>query len=163
MRRLGFLLLLLLGIFTAVQYLLREGYHLSYQDSKSLPEGWYVVLPLKQPIHRGETLVFTPPKTILPYLNSHHWLRPGTWMMKKVFGLPGDFVCIQDHKIWINHQALAPMERLLPAVLAAAAPPATATPKQPLRLRASPDKISEERRIRGFIDVKSFSKKEFSV
>ena len=81
-------------------------FRLTYQYSKSMPKGWYFIEPLPTHIHRGDILVFTPPKSIQPFLYHHKWINEHTWMMKRALGLPGDFVCTRDQTLFINHQVI---------------------------------------------------------
>ena len=90
-------LLLLVFLALIAHLLILKNYRLSYQHSESLPQGFYLILPLHKNITRNEILVFTPPPTILPFLQSRGWLVPGDWLMKKAMGLPGDWVCIRPN------------------------------------------------------------------
>ncbi len=90
-------LLLLVFLALIAHLLILKNYRLSYQHSESLPQGFYLILPLHKNITRNEILVFTPPPTILPFLESRGWLVPGDWLMKKAMGLPGDWVCIRPN------------------------------------------------------------------
>jgi conjugative transfer signal peptidase TraF len=68
-----------------------------------MPEGWYWLLPIKH-YERGEVVVFKPSQAVLQYLESHHWLASNRILMKKLYGLPGDEVCIRDSAVWVNGQ-----------------------------------------------------------
>ncbi len=80
---------------------------LSYQSSKSMPQGWYGIHPLTFPISRGEVVVFSPPPPVLAILYTRHWIQKKAWLMKKVLGLPGDLVCLQHQNVWINQEWIA--------------------------------------------------------
>ena len=111
------LFLLCLSLICHVLWL--KNYRLSYQNSLSMPQGWYLIIPVKFPIYPNETLVFTPPPEILPFLNQRGWLIPDDWLMKKAVGLPGDWVCIKNIKnknnnfnspeLFINAEPIAPI------------------------------------------------------
>jgi conjugative transfer signal peptidase TraF len=111
------LLILICGAFLALLFFLEifthelflKNYRLTNQNSHSMPEGWYWIVPLSSPIYRNEILVFEPPPHILEFLNTRHWLIPNDWLMKKAMGLPGDFICLKDHQVWINQQPVAPI------------------------------------------------------
>ena len=96
-------------LFVLVQILRGAGFGFSYQDSISMPEGWYASVPV-QKIHRNEIILFQPPAKALPIMLQHHWILPDSQMMKTAQGLPGDFVCIRNHALWINHHRIAAVE-----------------------------------------------------
>lgn len=51
--------------------------------------------------HRGDIVVFTPPTAVTAYGydTSVPWI-------KRVIGLPGDRVCVQEGRVWINGRAI---------------------------------------------------------
>lgn len=100
------ILLFLLDAF--VQRSLFKKYHLTYQASDSMPEGLYFIRPVKK-IARNEIVVFTPPPTIQDFLDRRHWLTNQSWLMKRVVGMPGDFVCLKNHELWINQSPIGPV------------------------------------------------------
>lgn len=85
------------------------GYGLTKQISASMPEGWYVTYPIRFPLKRYQTVLFTPPPWALQYMDKHHWFRANMLMMKQVYGVPGDFVCIRHQAVWINGKNIAPI------------------------------------------------------
>lgn len=102
-------LVYLLLLFVVVQGARQAGYGLVRQDSASMPEGWYVALPLFKPLHLGETVLFQPPRAVKQYLVRHHWIGKNQWMMKKVKAVPGDFVCAKNQWMMINGRQVAPI------------------------------------------------------
>lgn len=94
----------LLLLYAAVSGLERLGYGLSYQDSISMPEGWYALSPLQLPLKKDTIVVFAPNAGTEAYLLDHAWLGPHTLLMKHVFAVPGDEVCIKGRIVWINQQ-----------------------------------------------------------
>lgn len=77
------------------------GYGLSYQTSASMPEGWYVTYPSTR-IDRGDTVLFSPPRRIDAYIVKRGWKVAGEPMLKQIFALAGDKVCVVSGHIWIN-------------------------------------------------------------
>lgn len=103
-------LVVLLCLYGLVVYLQSIGFGLSYQGSKSMPEGWYVTYPLHK-IKRGDTVVFYPPQSAEQIMLQQHWIEPGAVMMKQVYGMPGDKVCHWNHALYINHHRIGPVLR----------------------------------------------------
>ena len=98
------------------------GYGLTYQPSNSMPKGWYALLPLRQPLHVGEVVLFDPPDVAKKFLQAHHWLPSSTQLMKPVLARHGDMVCIRHGQVYINQRMEAPVlkeyavGRLLPTL-----------------------------------------------
>lgn len=104
-----FLSIFLLIVFAVLVHLIAAiGFGISWQESISMPEGWYATLPVKT-IHRGEVLVFKPPGTAMKIMLKHHWILPNSEMMKIAAAVPGDKVCLKQGEVWINQKAYAPV------------------------------------------------------
>lgn len=86
-----------------VRYL---GYGFSIQLSPSMPKGIYWVIPARS-IFRGDVVIFKPSNEIDNFLLRHHWIPQSGILIKKVYGVPGDFVCKKNHEVFINHQKIA--------------------------------------------------------
>lgn len=93
---LAIFLLVVFGVF--VHILASIGFGVSWQESISMPEGWYATLPVKT-IHRGEVLVFQPPTKAMQMMLRHHWILPNSQMMKTAAAIPGDQVCLKQGEV----------------------------------------------------------------
>lgn len=93
-------------LYVVISVLFDVGFGFSYQDSTSMPEGWYLTLPVSQ-ISPNEILLFRPPSSAEKIMLKHQWILPGAVMMKEAMGMPGDFVCIQGKSIMINERPIA--------------------------------------------------------
>lgn len=101
------LVIIILVCYAIINGALLLGYGFSKQISASMPEGWYVTYPIRFPLKRYQIVLFTPPPWALHYMDRHHWFRANMLMMKQVYGLPGDHVCIRHHAVWINGKRVA--------------------------------------------------------
>lgn len=108
-RLMRYCLLPLAVLFVAVSVLKHFGYGISYQFSRSMPEGFYLYSPLTHQIHRNEIVLFRPPAWVDAYLINHGWLHQHMLMMKQVMALPGDHFCIRNHAVYINGDKIAPV------------------------------------------------------
>ncbi len=107
-RLMRYCLLPLAVLFVAVSLLKYWGYGISYQFSRSMPEGLYLYRPVGR-LYRDETVLFMPPTWVEKYLVRHGWLHPQMLMMKQVMALPGDQFCIRDHAVYLNGYKVAPV------------------------------------------------------
>jgi conjugative transfer signal peptidase TraF len=78
------------------------GYHLVYCPSKSVAPGIYLITPIKE-ISRFDLVEATPPNKILSFIKDKHWLGEKSTILKYVFAIPGDYLCLRDEQIVINH------------------------------------------------------------
>lgn len=86
----------------------KAGYHLTYSATSSMPRGFYLVTPQKKFTHH-EVVEFRPPLHILNLIQENHWLPPNGSMIKYVFAVPSDHVCIHHQTLWVNHKKIAPI------------------------------------------------------
>ena len=108
--RCGMIVLLVLAI--AIGWLHWQGYEISYQNTASMPEGWYWLLPVPDHLQRGDIMLFHPPEAARQLALKHHWMLADEVLMKPIAALPGDRVCVVDHQIWVNHHFVAKQERV---------------------------------------------------
>lgn len=92
----------------ALTYIKNAGYLLTYQGTTSMRKGFYLVSPNKH-FHRGDIVLFKPPKKILAFLLQKKWLPKSGLMLKYVIGIPGDYVCQNKKWIYLNHHQIAPI------------------------------------------------------
>ena len=97
---------ILIIITLIVSILKSRGYWITYQVTPSMPKGFYFVRPVKQ-LQSGNIAVFSPPSAILKLMLKHHWIPDDGLMMKYVFAVPGDNVCLREHQVWINGRVMA--------------------------------------------------------
>ncbi len=90
----------------SVQWLKTQAYGLSYQVSSSMPKGWYLQTPVQR-LTYGTWVFLKPPTFAKNYLQRHHWLPNSGIMLKSIQALPGDWVCVKNHQLWINQQVAA--------------------------------------------------------
>ena len=104
-------LVLLIGLVVlqcGLTYSKNAGYLLTYQVTTSMPKGFYLVSPNKR-FHRGDIVLFKPPKKTLVFLLQKKWLPKSGLMLKYVIGVPGDYVYQNKKWIYINHHQIAPI------------------------------------------------------
>ena len=79
----------------------KSGYHLTYSATPSMPKGFYLILPIKK-ITRYDIVEFTPPSNVLDFIKKKRWVPQSGLVIKQVFAIPNDHVCIRNQAIWIN-------------------------------------------------------------
>lgn len=80
-------------------------YRITYQASKSMTKGLYLIRPAKS-FHRNDIALFRPPIQIRSYMVNAHWIPKNSWMLKKIWGLPGDLVCWEGNYLQINNKKI---------------------------------------------------------
>ena len=100
--------LILLGVFYVLIWVIHElGYGFSYQDTASMPIGWYITYPLPVHLDHGQVVVFDPPKSAEALMIKNHWIHKNQKLMKKVYATPGDWVCTDCNEVEVNHHKIA--------------------------------------------------------
>lgn len=99
-------ILALLSLFIIVNLLKSLGFGLSYQDSTSMPEGWYFTYPIVS-LHKGDIVIFKPPATLDNYMLKRHWIDRGANMLKPIAAVAGDLVCIKHRHLYINNKRIS--------------------------------------------------------
>ena len=79
----------------------KSGYHITYAVTKSVPQGLYLVIPTKK-IERHDMVEFIPPQPALNFIKEKRWCPQSGSVIKYVFAIPNDHVCIHHQAIWIN-------------------------------------------------------------
>lgn len=106
MARLSFLykILAVLAIFYALLWLLKA-LHIGFiqQLTPSMPEGWYFTYPVSD-YHKGDNVVFIPNEQTQDYILAREWLPKDIPLLKKIVGVPGDFLCTKAQNVYINEQ-----------------------------------------------------------
>jgi len=100
-------MILLLILMAVISWLHWRGYGISYQNTGSMPQGWYWLFPVPTHLQRGDIVLFQAPQPSKQLALEHHWMLPGEIFMKPIAALADDQVCVRDHQIWINHQPVA--------------------------------------------------------
>lgn len=113
MKILKYFLIIFIGFFIlnfGLNKLKKNGYRITYQVTKSMPKGFYLITPAKS-AHRGDIVLFKPPAKTLSFLLKKKWLPDDGLMLKYVFAVPGDYVYQNKGWIYINHHRIAPIYR----------------------------------------------------
>lgn len=92
------LLLLPAGIIFCFKSL---GYELTYQETASMPIGWYLQTPINK-VKKEDVVIVNLNQNWQQYLVRHHWIGKNMTLMKHVFAIPGDTVCIKHQHLLIN-------------------------------------------------------------
>jgi len=98
-------LLFIVILATTVFFIKKAGYHVIYSATNSMPKGFYLVVPSKN-IQQNDIVEFTPPKHIIDFVKDLHWLPQSNTLIKYVFAISGDYVCVCDNAIWVNHKLI---------------------------------------------------------
>ncbi len=99
--------LLMYAIYVLLQY-----YHVGIikQLTPSMPEGYYLTYYTNK-IERKDDVVFWPNQKTQDLIVKRKWLAKGVPLLKQVVGVPGDQLCIKDHKVYLNTKEIAKIER----------------------------------------------------
>ena len=98
---------LLAGLVLSIK---KSGYHLIYSPTPSMPIGFYFVMPTKK-IKKMDIVEFTPPKDVLQFVRENRWVPKRGKIIKYVFALPGDKVCIKNDELWINNEKICKIHK----------------------------------------------------
>ncbi len=71
-----------------------------WNGSKSAPRGVYILRQL--PLEHGRFVLVNPPPAMKKFIERRGYLPPDTPLIKRVRGLPGDEVCREGDRIFIN-------------------------------------------------------------
>ena len=83
-----------------------------FNYTHSEPYGFYVLNVHKaDEYRRGMTVIFPVPKPFETMVFGRDWINRGTPLMKQIWGLPGDTVCITDTQATVNGKYLGPVSR----------------------------------------------------
>ncbi len=115
-----FFSLVFISLLTVIVNVIKKfGYHVTYSATASMPRGFYLVVPTKK-IMRYDIVEFVPPSKILNFVRDLHWIPESGLMIKYVFAIPGDDVCVRNEAVWINGKKIGKVyrsyafEKLLP-------------------------------------------------
>jgi len=81
------------------------GFHMTYSATKSMPRGLYLIAPTKK-IARYDIVELIPPPIALDFIKKNHWAPQSGSIIKYVFAIPNDHVCIHHQAIWINNKKI---------------------------------------------------------
>ena len=106
-----FLSLILIALIAVVVGVLKKsGYHITCSATTSMPRGFYLVMPTNK-IKRYDIVEFVPPAATLEFIVKHHWVPKSGLIIKYVFAVPGDDVCVRNNAVWINGQKIGTVYR----------------------------------------------------
>ena len=100
-----YLLSFILIIMALLLLLQLMGFGIVYQETDSMPKGWYLQLPVTK-IYRNQIVIFQPTKYLQHYMIKHDWIGKNMRMMKHVLALPGDNVCNKNNTLLINQHLI---------------------------------------------------------
>lgn len=95
----------ILAIAYCVKILSALGYGITYAVTKSMPNGFYLLLPPKN-LHRYDIVEFQPPSSALIFLHHHNLIPKNGRLIKYVFALPHDNICRKNNGIWVNNKEI---------------------------------------------------------
>ena len=98
-----------LAVALILAYVLVKKFAFVHQTTASMPEGWYVKYPRLRVLHHGDVVLFYPKQRIDRLMIKRGWIHWREPMMKKVYALAGDDVCVRQQQLWINHRRVAPI------------------------------------------------------
>ncbi len=78
------------------------GYAIVVNPSPSIPVGFYLIHYNDRTPERGGYVAFDPDSQASSYAYRMGWIRPGAPYLKRVYGLPGDRVCVSDSAVSVN-------------------------------------------------------------
>lgn len=79
----------------------KSGYHIIYSATASMPQGLYLVIPTEKISHQ-DIVEFNPPPSALDFAKKNRWIPQSGSVIKYVFAIPNDHVCIHNQKILVN-------------------------------------------------------------
>ena len=103
-----FSLIFIAIISITVSTIKKAGYHITYSVTPSMPRGFYLVVPAKK-ISRYDVVEFMPPLGVLDFIKEKHWVPKNGLVIKYVFAIPNDHVCIHKEAIWVNGKKIGPV------------------------------------------------------
>ena len=103
-------LVFILALMFVIDAIKKHGYHITYSVTQSMPKGFYLIIPTSV-IRKGDIVEFIPPEHTLVFIKEKRWVPQNGRIIKYVFGIPGDHVCVLGQTIWINHKKVAPISK----------------------------------------------------
>jgi conjugative transfer signal peptidase TraF len=79
-----------------------SGHELVFNDSPSVPRGFYWIALGARPTRRGEYVVFAPPADAAVLIYSRGWLPKSMPLLKSIGAIEGDTYCIEDGRFRVN-------------------------------------------------------------
>ena len=105
-------LILVGSIAVAVSVIKALGYHITYSATASMPRGFYLIVPIKK-INRYDIVEFIPPLLGLTFLHNQRLVPQSGLLLKYVFAIPGDNVCVRNDAIWVNDRKIGKVYRMI--------------------------------------------------
>ena len=85
-----------------------SGRRLVYNGTDSEPHGWYLTKPVRQPLARGDLVLFPVPAYVARLVVERRWLPPHVPLLKQVGAVAGDRVCV-DTVLRIRGEVVGPV------------------------------------------------------
>ena len=86
-----------------------SGHQLVYNDSPSVPRGFYWIALGARPMHHGEYAVFAPPADAATLIYGRGWLPDRMPLLKPVGALVGDAYCVTNGRFRVNGEDIGPV------------------------------------------------------
>src|SRR5689334_275417 len=86
-----------------------SGHELVFNDSPSVPRGFYWIRLGVDPRERGQYVVFLPPAAAATLIYGRGWLPKSTPLLKPVGGLDGDIYCVRSGRFSVNNKDIGPV------------------------------------------------------
>lgn len=85
------------------------GHELVFNDSPSVPRGFYWIALGVEPTRRGEYVVFVPPDAAATLIYGRGWLPKSLPLLKPVGGVEGDRYCVMSGRFVVNDLDAGPV------------------------------------------------------
>jgi conjugative transfer signal peptidase TraF len=86
-----------------------SGHELVFNDSPSVPRGFYWIRLGAEPKDRGEYVVFLPPDTAATLIYGRGWLPHAMPLLKLLGGVEGDSYCVTGGRFIVNNVDTGPV------------------------------------------------------
>jgi conjugative transfer signal peptidase TraF len=86
-----------------------SGHELIFNDSPSVPRGFYWIEVGAAPRTRGEYVVFAPPAAAAALIYGRGWLPVSMPLLKPVAGVEGDRYCVKDRRFTVDDVEVGPV------------------------------------------------------
>lgn len=97
-------------IATITSAIKQSGYHVAYSATPSVPVGFYLIRPFEE-LKKQDMVEFTPPKDALEFAKEKGWVPKSGRIIKYVFAIPGDHVCIKEGSLYINGENICRVKK----------------------------------------------------
>ena len=105
-----FPLIFLLFLYFSVLLLQQAGIKVVYQNTKSMPVGYYFIYPMTSThLNTGEVVLIKPKAEVLNFLIHRKYIEKKMPLLKVIKAGPGDYVCYKDKGVMVNYSDFYPI------------------------------------------------------